>query len=72
MARQPEFWGSTEETSMARSLRLAIVASQYREHNLTKQDALKLLKGRLDPDVEESAVDDSEWLEWLPEKEVAE
>ncbi len=63
----PDFYGVKEQKAMARFLRLAVVQQQYKAGNLTEQEAKDLLKGRLNPDVEESAVDDSRWLEWEPD-----
>lgn len=63
----PEFWEKKDTTSMARSLRLAVVSQQYDAGNLTIDEAEELLSGPLDPDDETTIVDDSRWLGWKPQ-----
>ena len=48
---------------MARSLRLAVIRQQYEFGNLTKKEAIKLLKGPLTPGDNSTTFDDSELLE---------
>lgn len=61
-----DFWGKKDAISMARSLRLAVIQSQYRVGNLTEQDARKLLAGPLSPDDPSTIYDDSDCLMVAP------
>lgn len=49
-------------TKIARSLRIAVVRQQYEMGNLSKAEAVKLLKAPLSPGHTETAIDDSELL----------
>lgn len=57
-----DFWGKKDAISLARSLRLAVIQSQYRVGNLTEQDARELLAGPLSPGDLSTAYDDSDCL----------
>ena len=46
----------------ARALRYSVVRQQYRLGNLTKDEAIELLRGRLSPDDPDSVCDDSDAL----------
>jgi len=57
------FWGKKDDTSMARSLRLAMIQNQYDVGNLTEEQALDLLNAPLTPGDEATWFDDSDCLE---------
>ena len=58
-----DFWGKKDETSMARSLRLAVIQNLFDQGRLTEADARELLSGPLDPDDPLTVYDDSDCLE---------
>ena len=59
----PDFWNAKDLTSMARSMRLAVVQNQRDIGNLTNAEARELLAGPLTPKDESTRYDDSEWLD---------
>jgi hypothetical protein len=65
------FWNERTQTSMARSLRLAIIYQQFKAGYLEYQDAIDLLNGPLTPGDESTIFLDGKWLDELEEKENA-
>jgi hypothetical protein len=56
----------------ARQLRFAIVLSQHRQGNVTREEALSLLAGRLSPNDPATMCDDSRLLDMALEEATAE
>lgn len=48
--------------SGARSLRLAITFDQYKQGNITEDDAIELVQGALSPGKPETIIDDSRYM----------
>lgn len=48
--------------SGARSLRLAIIFDQYKQGNITEDDAIELVQGALSPGKPETIIDDSRYM----------
>jgi hypothetical protein len=66
MIGEPEFMHKTDDVSLARACRLAVVKSCYRQKLITQKDAVDLLKGCLSPNKESTRYDDSRFLEVQP------
>lgn len=58
--KHPPFFGQWDWLSLGRSLRLAVIQDQYRQQNLTLEQAYTLLKGPIKPETE--PIDDAEYL----------
>jgi len=58
-----DFWGKKDETSMARSLRLAVIQNVFDQGLLGEEQALDLLNGCLVPGDTSTWYDDSDCLE---------
>ena len=67
---EPGFWLKRDNTSMARSLRLAVVRNVWLQGLLSEADAREVLAGPLEPGNEATRYDDSRWLEWEPAEAV--
>ena len=63
---KPPFWGQYDNISMARSLRLATIQSQYDAGRLNKDQARTLLSGALVSDDDTTIYDDSEYFRDFP------
>lgn len=50
-------------TKLARALRLAVIRNALKSGQLTRDDAIKLLKGPLTPNDETTIVDDSQLID---------
>jgi hypothetical protein len=59
---QADFWGKKDITSMARSLRLAVVQNVFDQSLITKEQAKKILSGSLKKGDSSTVYDDSECL----------
>jgi hypothetical protein len=59
-----DFWGKKDLTSMARSMRLAVIQNLYDADRLTEDEARGLLNGCLEPGNELTRYDDSDCLIW--------
>ena len=57
-----DFWGKTDLTSMARSLRLATIQNVFDQGLITESDARELLCAPLDHDDPSTFYDDSDCL----------
>lgn len=66
MSKQ-DFWLKDDLTSIARSLRLAVIQNQYRAGNISEVQARKLLSGPLTPGDNTTVFDDSDWLDVITE-----
>jgi len=54
-----------EELSIARSLRLAVVFGQYKQGNLSEEEAIELVSGELSSGNPDTKVDDSKKMKDL-------
>jgi hypothetical protein len=63
---KPKFWNRLDEVSCARSLRLAVIGNLYREDQISREDAIEILSGCLEPGNESTKYDDSQWLDSMP------
>lgn len=59
----PDVLKSTTEISLARKLRYSVIQSLYSGNELSKEQAVDLLRGELSPGDLTTFYDDSAWLE---------
>lgn len=61
------FWNLSDNQSMARKLRLAVVKNLYIQKLLSRYDAIQLLSGELTPGDASTVFNDSIYLDVKPE-----